>query len=439
MDKTDVMIVGAGAAGLFCALNLPENISIRMITKDKVETSDSYLAQGGIATLRTTEDYDEYFEDTVKAGHYKNQRDSVEVMIQSSQQIIRDLIDYGVEFERTKEGLSYTKEGGHSKPRILHHKDITGQEITSKLLSRVRQRKNIRIDEFTTMVDIIADNRVCKGILVQDQNREIHAIYAKIVVFATGGIGGLFTHSTNYKYITGDALAIAINHGIELQDVNYIQIHPTALYSEEIGRRFLISEAVRGEGAILLNPDLKRFVDELLPRDLVTAAIKEEMRKYRTQYVYLSMKHLGVQKIKDRFPNIYLHCIEAGYDPATDLIPVTPAQHYFMGGIKTDLNGRTSMENLFAVGETSCNGVHGENRLGSNSLLESLVFSKRAADVIQNNILLINFDTAVSDADGLGFAFNQYDEMQSKYKQLIFNEIKRRDKAFYDLWCSDEN
>ena len=339
-DKTDVIIVGAGAAGLFCALKLPENITVRMITKDKIEISDSYLAQGGIATLKTPEDYDDYFEDTVKAGHYKNRKDSVEVMIQSSPQIIRDLIDYGVDFEHTEEGLSYTKEGGHSQPRILHHKDITGQEITSKLLTQVRQRKNIRIDEFTTMVDIIVEDNVCKGVIVQNQNQEISAIYAKTIVFATGGIGGLFQHSTNYKYITGDALAIAINHNIELQDVNYIQIHPTALYSEDAGRRFLISESVRGEGGILLNPKLERFVDELLPRDVVTAAIKNEMHKFGKPYVYLSLRHLDAERIKIRFPNIYQHCLEEGYDLTTDLIPVTPAQHYFMGGIKVDLNGR---------------------------------------------------------------------------------------------------
>lgn len=434
MEKTDVMIVGAGAAGLFCALKLPENIAIRMITKDKIETSDSYLAQGGIATLKTPEDYDDYYEDTVKAGHYKNQKDSVEVMIQSSPQIIRDLIDYGIEFERTEEGLSYTKEGGHSQPRILHHKDITGQEITSKLLSQVRKRKNIRIDEFTTMIDIICEDNICKGVIVQNQNQEAYAIYAKIIVFATGGIGGLFKHSTNYKYITGDALAIAINHKIELQDVNYIQIHPTALYSEDAGRRFLISESVRGEGAILLNPKSERFVDELMPRDVVTAAIKREMQEHGTPYVYLSMRHLDAEKIKARFPNIYQHCLEEGYDLTTDLIPVTPAQHYFMGGIKADLNGRTSMENLFAVGETSCNGVHGQNRLGSNSLLESLVFSERAADVIKEKLPLIKFDTPTVDLTS-----NQYDDIQLKYKQAIFKEIKRRDKEFYELWCSDEN
>ena len=433
-EKADVVIVGTGAAGLFCALNLPDNITVRMITKDKVEISDSYLAQGGIAALKAPEDYDDYFEDTVKAGHYKNSKESVEVMIQSSPRIIRELVDYGVEFEHTQEGLSYTKEGGHSQPRILHHKDITGQEITSKLLSRVRERENVRIDEFTTMVDMITDNNVCKGIIVQNQNREIQAIYAKTVVFATGGIGGLFKHSTNYKYITGDALAIAITHNIELQDVNYIQIHPTALYSEDPGRRFLISESVRGEGAILLNPGLERFVDELLPRDVVTKAIKEEMQKFGTPYVYLSMRHMDSQRIRARFPNIYQHCLEKGYDLTTDLIPVTPAQHYFMGGIKVDLNGRTSMENLFAVGETSCNGVHGENRLGSNSLLESLVFSKRAAGIIKEKVPLTNLDIVAVDLNS-----DQYDKIQLKHKQMIFDEIKGKDKKFYELWCRNEN
>lgn len=434
MDKIDVIIVGTGAAGLFCALNLPEELSIRMITKDKMEISDSFLAQGGIAVLRNPEDYDDYFEDTLKAGHYKNNKESVSAMIQSSPAIIQELIGYGVEFEHTEEGLAYTKEGGHSKPRILYHKDITGQEITSKLLSRVRERKNIRIEEFTPMVDIIAEDNVCKGVIVQRQGAEPEAIYAKTTVFATGGIGGLFKHSTNYQSITGDALAIAIDHDIELQDVDYIQIHPTALYSAEAGRRFLISESVRGEGGVLLNPDMERFVDELLPRDVVAMAIKREMTKYGTPYVFLSVRHLEGEKIKARFPNIYKHCLEEGYDLTTDLIPVTPAQHYFMGGIKIDLNGKTSMENLFAVGEISCNGVHGANRLGSNSLLEGLVFSKRAAGVIKENISLIDLDPIPTDSIS-----KRYDDVQGKYRSLIFNEIKERNRDFYELWCSDEN
>lgn len=434
MNKIDVMIVGTGAAGLFCALRLPEHVRIHMITKDQVENSDSFLAQGGISTLRDPQDYEAYFEDTMKAGHYKNQRESVQVMIQSSPKIIQKLIDYGVDFAHTEEGLIYTREGGHSQARILHHKDITGWEITSKLLEQVKQRKNITIEEHTTMIDLICENNCCKGVIVKDQNKEIHSLPAKVVVFATGGIGGLFKHSTNFSHITGDALAIAINHDVALQDIHYIQIHPTAFFSKNVGRSFLISEAVRGEGAILLNEKRERFVNELLPRDVVAAAIKEQMVKYGMEYVYLSMENLEEKMIKERFPNIYKHCLEEGFDLTKECIPVTPAQHYFMGGIKVDLSGMTTMDNLFAVGETSCNGVHGANRLGSNSLLESLVFSERAADVIMEKIDSIPWQSMTVDLNTY-----QDEEIESKYRKIVLNEIKRRDINFYEQWCNDEN
>ncbi len=231
--QADVIIVGTGVAGLFCALQLPKELHILMITKDKAEHSDSYLAQGGISTLRTPEDYDSYFEDTMRAGHYKNNPDSVDVMIRSSPQIIQNLIDFGVEFERTSDGLSYTREGAHSTFRILHHKDITGYEITSKLMAQVQQRPYIHIEEYTSMVDIIEQNHVCTGVVVRTKDGQIQPIYAKSVVLATGGLGGLFQNSTNYPHITGDALAIALKHHIALQDINYIQIHPTTLYSEK--------------------------------------------------------------------------------------------------------------------------------------------------------------------------------------------------------------
>lgn len=433
---TDVLIAGTGAAGLFCALNMPEHINITLITKDKAEISDSYLAQGGIAVLRDPEDYDDYFEDTMRAGHYKNDKASVHMMIKKSPEIIGDLIKFGVEFDKVDGKLSYTREGGHSKARILHHKDITGKEITSKLLDCAKERSNIKILEDTAMIDIITDGNICGGVIIREKDGGIKNIYAKATVFATGGIGGLFKHSTNYKPMTGDALAIAMKYGIVLKDIDYIQIHPTAFYSGDAGRMFLISESVRGEGAVLLNPDMERFVDELQPRDIVAAAIKKEMKKYGVPNVFLSLKHLDGDKIKKRFPNIYKHCYDSGYDLTRDLIPVTPAQHYFMGGIKIDLDGRTSMTNLFAVGETSCNGVHGANRLGSNSLLEALVFSKNAAHAIVENISQRGKDLIAIENEnvlGSGKTFASEDEN----KDLIFNEIKKRNSEFYELWCSD--
>ena len=380
--KTDVVIVGTGVGGAFSALNLPEDKQIVMITKSDLESSDSFLAQGGICVLRDDEDYEGYFEDTMRAGHYENRKESVDIMIRSSQEIIHDLIGYGVDFAKKDGNLAFTREGAHSKPRILFHEDITGKEITSKLLTQVKKRKNVQIHEFTTMTDIIVKNGKCAGILAKTQDGEEMKIYAQDTIFASGGIGGRYQHSTNFPHLTGDALDISKKHGIRLEHLDYVQIHPTTLYSSKPGRRFLISESVRGEGAVLYNKDGERFVNELLPRDVVTKAIREQMEKDGTDHVWLSMENIDKNTIQEHFPNICERCREEGYDVTKDWIPVVPAQHYFMGGIWVDSDSRTSMEHLYAVGETSCNGVHGANRLASNSLLESLVFAKRAAHKI---------------------------------------------------------
>lgn len=380
--KTDVVIVGTGVGGAFSALNLPEDKQIVMITKSDLESSDSFLAQGGICVLRDDEDYEGYFEDTMCAGHYENRKESVDIMIRSSQEIIHDLIGYGVDFAKKDGNLAFTREGAHSRPRILFHEDITGKEITSKLLTQVKKRKNIQIHEFTTMTDIIVKNGKCAGILAKTQDGEEMKIYAQDTIFASGGIGGRYQHSTNFPHLTGDALDISKKHGIRLEHLDYVQIHPTTLYSSKPGRRFLISESVRGEGAVLYNKDGERFVNELLPRDVVTKAIQEQMAKDGTDHVWLSMENIDKNTIQEHFPNICERCREEGYDVTKEWIPVVPAQHYFMGGIWVDSDSRTSMEHLYAVGETSCNGVHGANRLASNSLLESLVFAKRAAHKI---------------------------------------------------------
>lgn len=389
--EADIVIAGTGVGGLFSALNLPRDKKIIMITKSDVESSDSFLAQGGICVLRDESDYDSYFEDTMRAGHYENRKSSVDIMIRQSREIINDLIRYGVEFEKKNGEYAYTREGAHSHPRIMYHEDITGKEITSKLLERVRELKNVTIMEYTTMTDIIVEDNRCVGIeaVTKEENEDgatediAIKIYADDVIMATGGIGGMYKHSTNYPHLTGDALNIAQNHGIELENTDYVQIHPTTLFSRKPGRRFLISESVRGEGAVLYGKNHQRFVNELLPRDVVTEAIHKQMDEDGTEYVWLSMKKIPKDTILNHFPNIYQHCLEEGFDVTKEPIPVVPAQHYFMGGVKVDSDSRTTMEHLYAVGETSCNGVHGANRLASNSLLESLVFAKRAARKIQ--------------------------------------------------------
>ena len=431
MDNNfDVIIVGTGAAGLFAGLCLPVNLNVLMITKDKMENSDSYLAQGGICTLKSADDFDAFYQDTLKSGRNENNPESVRIMIQQSPQIMKDLMDYGVKFDRDSEGnLAYTREGAHSEFRILHHQDVTGKEITSKLIRQVKLRNNITVIEEATMLDIISENNKVSGIIMEN-NSDIVQINAKVVILATGGIGGLFKHSTNFRHITGDSFAIALRNNIQLENINYIQIHPTTLYTTKPGRSFLISESVRGEGAYLLNCKMERFVNELLPRDVVSNAIKNEMNKYNMPYVYLSVMHMDHQQIQTRFPHIYDRCLKEGYDMYKEPIPVVPAQHYLMGGIKSDTFGKTSMENLYAVGETACNGVHGANRLASNSLLESLVFAKKAARVIKDEIENIDFDPKYVDV-------SKYDKdrLMKENRDLIMNEIKRKDGEFYDKWC----
>lgn len=382
--QADVVIVGTGVGGCFSALNLSEDLSIIMITKSDLESSDSFLAQGGICVLHDDDDYDSYFEDTMRAGHYENRKESVDIMIRGSQDVIHDLIGYGVDFAKEDGKLLYTREGAHSRPRILFHEDITGKEITSKLLAQIKTRKNIQIMEYTTMTDILISKGACAGIEAETSDHKKIYIHADQTVFASGGIGGRYKHSTNFPHLTGDAIDIAKKHGIRLEHLDYVQVHPTTLYSKKPGRRFLISESVRGEGALLYDKNGNRFIDELLPRDVVTKAIQEQMKKDGTDHVWLSLEKIPKEIILSHFPNIYLHCLEEGYDATKEWIPVVPAQHYFMGGIWVDSDSHTSMPNLYAVGETSCNGVHGKNRLASNSLLESLVFAKRAARKIMS-------------------------------------------------------
>lgn len=385
--KTDVLIVGTGCSGLFCALNLPRDLKITMITKSMTERNDSFLAQGGICVQRDDDDFESFFEDTLKAGHYENDRQSVEIMIKSSREVINDLLSFGVEFNKDENGeFAYTKEGAHSKKRILYNKDMTGKEITSKLLAEAMSRPNIEFFEYTPIIDIIEKDGECVGAVLLTPEKKIFTVECKYVVLASGGIGGLYKHSTNFRHLTGDALAIALEHGVELKNLSYVQIHPTTLFTDEPERRrFLISESVRGEGAKLYGKDMQRFTNELLPRDLLTKAIKEQMEKDGTDHVWEDLRPIPKKELREHFPNIVNHCHEFDYDVTKECIPVVPAQHYFMGGIKVNYESKTSMQRLYAVGETACNGVHGKNRLASNSLLESLVFAKRAAlDIAKN-------------------------------------------------------
>lgn len=384
-ERADAVIVGCGVAGLYAALNLPATWSVTMLSKGAVDECDSMLAQGGICMLVDDDDYDAYFEDTMRAGHYENRADSVDVMIRSSRRLIRDLVALGVDFERTPDGdLAFTREGAHSRPRICYHADITGEEITTKLLARVRELPNVRILEHTCMTDLVVEDDErgrarCRGVVAELPDGSAARFRARATLLATGGIGGLWERSTNFPLLTGDGCRIAAEHGAELEHMDYVQIHPTSLYTTKPGRAFLISESCRGEGAVLLNARGERFCDELQPRDVVTAAINAQMEAEGSDHVYLSFEHVGRETIMEHFPTIYETCLEEGYDITREPAPVVPAQHYFMGGIHVDLDSATTLPGLWAAGETSCNGVHGRNRLASNSLLESLVFARRAA------------------------------------------------------------
>ena len=431
MERYDVIIVGAGVAGLNCALHLPEDKKILIICKGDPEESDSYLAQGGICRMQGEEDYESYFADTMKAGHNENNASAVDCMIKSSPEIIDELVGLGVDFARDADGkLSATREGGHSRNRICFHKDCTGREITSKLMLAVKKLENVVISSDTTMLDLICTEKECVGIVALDNaTGKVGKIFSDYVVLASGGIGGVFDHSTNFRLLTGDGVAVCLKRGIAVDHVNYVQIHPTTLYTPQSGKRsFLISESVRGEGAHLLDKNFNRFTDELQPRDIVTAEILKKMKEDGTRHVWLDMRPIDREEILSHFPGIVEKCSQEGYDVFKECIPVVPAQHYFMGGVRSGLDGRTTELRLYAVGETCCNGVHGANRLASNSLLESLLFAKNAA---------LNIAANYSKIDELPpeYALNndflkEYSDpaaILENYKKILLDAIKEAD------------
>lgn len=424
MMETDYLIAGCGCSGLFCALHLPKDKQVLVITKSDSESNDSFLAQGGMCTLTCEEDYDSFFEDTLKAGHYENDKKSVDIMIRTSQSIVEELTGFGVDFQRDGYGnLVYTREGAHSRNRIVFHEDVTGKEITSHLLAEAKKRDNITIMEYVTLLDVIEQDNVCYGAVVKMKDGTIEKIAARQVVLATGGVGGAYKHSTNFKHLTGDGVAIAVKHGMKLRDINYVQIHPTTLYTKEpTERSFLISESVRGEGAKLYDKNGNHFVNELLPRDLLTKAILEQMEKDGTEFVWEDLRSIPREELYHHFPNIMQHCKEVGYDVTKECIPVVPAQHYFMGGIYVNYESKTSMDRLYAVGETACNGVHGKNRLASNSLLESLVFAKRAAQDISEQQ-----DTEINSVVVDHYSSEEYQDItkvEQDYREKVAKVVK---------------
>lgn len=418
----DVLIVGSGVAGLYSALNLRDDLDVMVVSKDKIDCTNTSLAQGGISVARDVNDVPYFIEDTLKAGQYKNDVQAVKVLTKESIENVDSLVALGLDVDKDDEGnWDYTKEGAHCVNRIIHTQDNTGENVEKTLVENVLNRKNIKVYEDTFLVDIIEKNNKCIGAILFKDDKQIN-VFAKFVILACGGIGGLYKNSTSQRILKGDGLAVALRHDVELKDINYIQIHPTAFYDEsDDERRFLISESVRGEGGKLYNINGERFVDELQPRDVVSQAIFKEMEKTNSPYVLLDISFLDENYLKNRFSTIYNKCLEKGTDITKEPIKVSPAQHYFMGGIKVNLDSETSMENLYAVGETACTGIHGANRLASNSLLEGLVFSKRAANLINHKT--DTFNLTKIDVDRI---YKSQKEIEEDNRILVVKAIKEK-------------
>lgn len=389
MEKeiTDVIIIGSGIAGVYTSLSIDSKYKVSILTKEKVEISNSVLAQGGIAVSLDKKDSPEmHLRDTLYAGAGLCNEDNVRVLVNEAAGNIKRLCTYGVEFDKSTKGdntLALSREAAHSTNRIIHAGDATGKEVCDKLIHKASQRDNIKIYEQIWVLDLLVKDGTCYGVLVYDEDKNCHKVfYAGLVICASGGYGNLYQYTTNPEVSTGDGAAFSFRAGAELMDMEFVQFHPTVLYHPE-NRSFLISEAVRGDGAILRNSKGERFMPsyhelaELAPRDVVARSIFSELQKTGDSHAFLDITHKDRSYLEKRFPTIFSTCLKYGIDMSKDYIPVAPAEHYCMGGIHTGLYGNTTIKNYYACGEAACNGIHGANRLASNSLLEGLVFGNR--------------------------------------------------------------
>ena len=394
-SETDFIVVGAGIAGLRASVELASAGRVLCLAKREVTESNTQYAQGGIAAALSDDDEVRlHLEDTLKAGDGLCNEEAVRILVEEGPPRIEELIEWGTEFDRAGTKIAFTREGAHSRSRVLHaHGDSTGREIGRALYLKASALTSVTFREFeyTTSL-LLRDGRVV-GVRVLDQSGQSHDIYASSVLLATGGLGQVYSDTTNPPVATGDGVAMAYRAGAEISDMEFVQFHPTALFLKK-APRFLLSEALRGEGAYLRNYELKRFMlkyheaAELAPRDVVARAIAHELdiTKRPDAAVYLDLTHLDSERVRKRFPTIYATCMQYNIDIADELVPVRPAAHYAMGGVRTDLNGRTSLPGLYAAGEVACTGVHGANRLASNSLLEGLVYGARAAHTMREQL-----------------------------------------------------
>lgn len=426
----DLIVIGSGLAGIYTALNVTSEKKVLLISKDKIRISNSSLAQGGIAGELQNDDhaYQKHIEDTLLAGAYLNNRDALEALVYESSHNLNKLIHYGVNFDRDDEGnLLLTREGGHSERRILHAGgDATGKEIINALISLVLHKENITILENTMAIDLIVENNTCLGVSVLTDDKYLN-IYSSSTALCTGGMGEIYKNSTNPTVATGDGIAMAYRAGANINNMEFIQFHPTAFFIKTSGSRFLISEAVRGEGGYLRNIEGKRFMDkyhhllELAPRDVVSQSIYREMYDTWSDHVYLDVTHLDGEFIKKRFPNIYQKCLDFGIDMTKDYIPVAPVEHFSVGGISVDLNGRTTINNLYANGECCDSGVHGANRLASNSLLECVVFGERIAKNINETK---NYKKIIKqDVKNFKKSYFNYQDIRNQIKEIMERNV----------------
>jgi len=412
MIKCDFLVIGTGIAGLTFAHKAAKEGSVVIVTKKEESDANTNYAQGGIASVFSpTDSFDLHIEDTMKAGDGLCHRDVVETVVKEGPILVKELIDWGVKFTTTvsgngKEVFDLGMEGGHSRRRIVHSKDLTGKTIENALLEAVKSDKGVRLFENHTAFDLIPDKpknpKTCVGAYIfENDTGEILRIYSHITFVATGGGGQLYLHTTNPSIATGDGIAMAFRIGAPIANMEFIQFHPTSLYEKETSQRaFLISESVRGEGAVLKTLNGNTFMEKyhpmksLAPRDIVARAIDSELKKSGDKYVMLDIRPIGLDKFKVRFPNIYDTLCKKGVFPGSELIPVVPAAHYLCGGIVSDMDGRTSLVGLYTAGEASFTGLHGANRLASNSLLEALVFSERAFRSAKVDLRKLNFASA---------------------------------------------